>query len=157
MKATLRFPKRVVEARELDQESIDKAAGMFRQQGALVIEDVFRKQLIQTLQDAFLQEYACMSEDRIRRTCAEVGHQRYMFSVEIRPPFSDPDLYASPLVLPIIKALLGPDCVIQSFGVVCAFPGAKMQHLHRDYPALFEESGDFNDLLPTYGIYSVNP
>ncbi len=78
MKATLRFPQRVVEARELDQESIDKAAGMFRQQGALVIEDVFRKQLIQTLKDAFLQEYACSlrrSRDSCETECKSTAQQ----------------------------------------------------------------------------------
>jgi ectoine hydroxylase-related dioxygenase (phytanoyl-CoA dioxygenase family) len=80
-----------------------------------------------------------------------------MFTVQLKPPYLDPGLYASPGVMPVVRELLGEDCIIQSFGVVCAYPGARMQHVHRDHPPLFAEAGGLNAFFPPFALHVVVP
>ena len=157
MRAQITLSDRELENRSLNAARVERAAHLFSQQGALFIKNLFRKDLIQTLRDAFLDEYANTPENEIRKTCLQVGDKRFMFSIAFRSPFNDPDLYASPLLLPILRTLVGSECILQSVGVVCAYPGSEMQHLHADHPPLFEEAVGLNAFFPTYALHVVVP
>ena len=157
MRAQISLSNRELENRSLDTASVEQAARLFSQHGALFIKNVFQKDLIQKLRDAFLQEYANRPDDEIRKTCLEVGDKRFMFTIAIRSPFNDPDLYASPLLLPILRTLVGSECILQSVGIVCAYPGSEMQHLHADHPPLFEEAVGLSAFFPPYALHVVVP
>ena len=47
-----------------------------------------------------------------------------MITVDVSGPFNDTSVYANAFYFPIINRLLGGQCVIDSFGAVCALPGA---------------------------------
>ena len=157
MRAQISLSNRELENRSLDTASVEQAARLFSQHGALFIKNVFQRDLIQKLRDAFLQEYANRPDDEIRKTCLEVGDKRFMFTIAIRSPFNDPDLYASPLLLPILRTLVGSECILQSVGIVCAYPGSEMQHLHADHPPLFEEAVGLSAFFPPYALHVVVP
>ena len=133
------------------------AAHQFRVHGCLWLENSFARQKVLALQDQFLREYASQDLAEVQKNCLHVGHKRYMFTVRIEGAFADPDIFAAPRVMPVVESLLGKDCVLQSVGVVCAFPGAGMQHIHRDHPNLFEEASGLNSFLPPFALHVVIP
>ncbi|MEJ8566857.1 phytanoyl-CoA dioxygenase family protein [Elongatibacter sediminis] len=135
----------------------DRAAHGFRVHGALQLDGCFDPARVAALREAFLHDYASRDRAEIEQSCLKVGHERFMFSLRLEPPFMDPELYANPRLLPVLHRLLGDDCVIQSFGAVCAYPGAPAQHVHRDHPPLFAEAGGLNAFFPPYALHVVVP
>lgn len=141
----------------LDDESIKRAAHLFRVHGTLLLENCFEPALVQALHRDFIDHYANIDLETRSKTCLEVGNKRFMFTIRLQPPFLDPAVYAAPRILPIVRELLGPDCIIQSIGTVCAFPGAADQLHHFDHPALYQEAGVLNAYLPPYALHVVVP
>jgi ectoine hydroxylase-related dioxygenase (phytanoyl-CoA dioxygenase family) len=133
------------------------AAHQFRVHGCLWLENCFARSKVQALQDQFMRDYASQDPDTVEQNCLRVGDQRYMFTVRVEGAFADPAIYAAPRIMPVVESLLGKNCVLQSVGVVCAFPGARMQHIHRDHPSLFEEAGGLNAFLPPFALHVVIP
>lgn len=141
----------------VDAATVKQAAHLFRLHGDLSLQHCFEPGLVQALQVDFMDNYAGMDREKVQKTCLEVGHERYMFTLRLQPPFMDPAVYAAPRVIPVVRELLGDDCVIQSIGAVCAYPGAEMQHVHRDHPSLFREAGGLNAFLPPFALHVVVP
>ena len=139
------------------QDEINAAAHHFRLNGCLTLENVYDPEKVSAMQTDFFENYASKDREDIEKTSLKVGVERYMFSIQLQMPYLDPDIYACPNVLPIVKALLGEDCILQSVGVVCAYPGAPMQPVHRDYPPLFAEAGGLNAFFPPFALHVVVP
>jgi ectoine hydroxylase-related dioxygenase (phytanoyl-CoA dioxygenase family) len=123
----------------------------------LLLENSFDPALVKTLQENFMHGYAAMDREAVEKTCLKVGADRYMFTLRLQPPFMDPAIYAAPRVLPVVRELLGEDCVLQSIGAVCAYPGSETQHVHRDHPDLFTESAGLSAFLPPFALHVVLP
>jgi len=138
-------------------ESIRAAAHQFRVHGTLMLENSFDRELVQELQDDFMQNYAMLEREEVERTCLPVGIERFMFTIRLQPPFMKPAVYAAQRVLPVVQELLGENCVLQSIGAVCAYPGSTTQHVHRDHPQLFVEAGGLNAFLPPFALHVVVP
>ncbi|HKJ17498.1 MAG TPA: phytanoyl-CoA dioxygenase family protein [Xanthomonadales bacterium] len=141
----------------LSTDQIQQSAHHYRLNGCLVMEDSFDPDGVRAMQSDFFENYASKDREVVEKTCLKVGVERYMFSVKLRKPWLDPRIYAAPMVLPIVQELLGKDCILQSVGVVCAYPGAEMQHVHRDHPPLFAEAGGLNAFFPPYALHVVIP
>jgi ectoine hydroxylase-related dioxygenase (phytanoyl-CoA dioxygenase family) len=141
----------------LAAESISQAAHKFRQHGCLLLENSFDPALVKTLQENFMRDYAAMDREAVEKTCLKVGADRYMFTIRLQSPFMDPAIYAAPRVLPVVRELLGKDCVLQSIGAVCAYPGAETQHVHRDHPDLFTEAAGLSAFVPPFALHVVVP
>ena len=60
-----------------------------------------------------------------------VGGRRLLITINLEPPFDDPQLFANPYLLPILSAALDDGFVLGAFGVVCSLPSAPAQHRHR--------------------------
>ncbi len=144
-------------SRQCPSEVVKTAAHGFRVHGCLMLQNSLDKQAVQDMQQNFFQHYASQHLDKVEKTCLKVGIGRYMFSVHLQEPYLNPDVYAAPMVLPVVKELLGDDCIIQSIGVVCAYPGAELQHVHRDHPPLFAEAGGLNAFFPPFALHVVIP
>ena len=138
-------------------DAIAKAAHDFRLNGCLVVENSFDADLVRELQRDFLANYASRDRAEVERSCLKVGEQRYMFSVQLTSPYLEPGIYASPGVMPVVREILGKDCILQSYGVVCAYPGSAAQHVHRDHAPLFAEAGGLNAFLPPFALHVVVP
>lgn len=138
-------------------DKIKDAAHYFRLNGCLTLENSFDSARVRAMQSDFLNNYASKDRSEIEQTCLKVGIERFMFSIQLQPPYLDPAIYACPNVLPIVRELLGQDCILQSVGVVCAYPGAPIQPVHRDYPPLFAEAGGLNAFFPPFALHVVVP
>ena len=150
------MPDKIVRM-NLTEEHVRQSAHHYRVNGCLILENSFDPEKVRAMQANFMERYVTRDRAEVEKNCLKVGEERYMFSVELTPPWLDPAVYASPDVLPIVKELLGQDCILQSFGVVCAYPGAPAQHVHRDHEPLFAEAGGLNAFFPPYALHVVIP
>ncbi len=123
-----------------------------RTKGAVLIPNAFPRVLINRLHAAWLRSIAPAAIN-----ATEVGHRRYMATVTVTGPFASPGLLLNPKVYPIIRRLLGDDCVLGSFGVVVSFPGAEAQHIHRDSDVLFPENLALSAQVPPHALTLVVP
>jgi len=144
------------QSRSQDRGEVRKAADKFRKHGTLFLENAFPAELIQRVRDAFAEKYETMSNKELRKRDAVVGDRRYMITIDIKKPFSDPELYANGLLMPILKSLLSEHVRIASFGAVVAWPGAEAQPIHLDHPPLFETHQQ-TEILPPYAVTLVVP
>ena len=156
MKSRLKVSRSEFEVSQLQDSTVESAFELFSQHGALWMEGVFSRDFVQQLAEAYAKKYIGLSNKELRERNASVGDQRFMITVDVKGAFNDPNLYASPLLLPILQKLLSPQCRIASFGSVVAYPGAEDQAIHLDHPPLFPTS-DACDALPPHAITVVVP
>jgi len=129
---------------------------MLREHGCVLFEGVLAAPEVLKLQASFLRRYRRYFHDREHPDALQVGQQRFMIPVRLRPPFSVPGVYANPFVLPVLRRVLGPECILGSFGSVVALPGSPDQHVHRDHPALFDDPA-LDAALPAFALTMVLP
>ena len=130
--------------------------GALHSAGVLILENAFRRELIEGLHAEFTSRYAGYLHDREYPDALRVGDKRTMVTVRLEGPFAAPQVFANPLVASFAEALLGPDCILGSFGVVASVPGAADQHVHRDHAGLFLDE-TINSALPCYAINMIVP
>jgi ectoine hydroxylase-related dioxygenase (phytanoyl-CoA dioxygenase family) len=73
------------------------------------------------------------------------GEKHYQIQPEIRGVFADVNLFANPLVLACIRAVLGSDTRLAYYNSNYCEPGSSFQEIHRDTRLLFDSEMD----LPT--------
>ncbi len=143
-------------AARLRPEKCALAASLYAKYGVLQIDNVFPVDMIQGLQDAFFARYTSYFRKDDHPDALRLGDQRYMLTVDLDPPFNDPRLYASALVLPIVQKLLGDTCILGAFTAVISLPGAGKQSLHKDAGALFPAT-QWQHSLPSFAIQLIVP
>jgi hypothetical protein len=111
----------------------DVGAAMLAEHGCLALEQAFAASRL----SACLSHH--LAQSRAVADGLPVGDQRVMHPLSLGGPFNAPELYAQPLILTLMSALLGPDFLIGSITLVVARPGAGAQHLHADHPPLFAQ------------------
>lgn len=119
--------------------------------GAVIFDNVFRVEFVRLMHQAFACRYLQPGSTQPDQPGVDVGHRRQMDTVRLSGIFADPRVYANDALLPGIHACLGGQAILENFGAVTAFPGARAQHVHRDGPPLFTETG-LSALLPAYAI-----
>ena len=67
-----------------------------------------------------------------------VGERRLIITINLEPPFDDPQLFANPYLLPILEAALDDGFVLGALGIVCSLPSSPAQHRHADGGFLFK-------------------
>ena len=81
-----------------------------------------------------------------------VGGARFELAMRLNGAFGQPALLANPVLLSFLGPLLGKTMRLSGCTAVAAFPGADLQHVHRDYPHLFNEYPDIGPRLPVYAV-----
>lgn len=114
-----------------------QGAKLFLDQGYLIVRNAFDEEFIQQAHREFLIEYEDYFVDEKFSDALHVGDKRTMISLKFKGVFSSSQFYANPKLLPLIKYLLGSNCIINSLGSVVSLPGAKEQHIHRDHPIIY--------------------
>jgi len=147
---TLEYTPEEQSARLLQPETVTRAAKQFTTSGCLFLARAFPESFIQTLREAFFARYEAYFNAGQFAEAKPVGEKRIQTTVDFSPPFNSAELYANPLVLPILQALLGENLFMGIFGGVTSLPGAELQHYHRDNPLLFSDL--INSFLPPYAI-----
>lgn len=156
MKSTLRITPQELDEQTILPATIETASQMFREHGAIWLQNALPKELVQRLQIEYQEKYISQPPGQLLKKHALVGDQRLMVTVTIESAFNSIQLYANPILSSILGSLLGHQYAISSFGSVVAFPGAESQAIHFDHPPLFEAESDCVN-LPPYAITVVVP
>jgi ectoine hydroxylase-related dioxygenase (phytanoyl-CoA dioxygenase family) len=135
----------------LTTETVEHASRRFRADGALIIEDIVDTDLIAEARRAFGQAYSQYMDDCGHDDALSVGDRRLIITINLEPPFNNPQLFANPYVLPVLEAALDDGFVLGAFGIVCSLASAPAQHRHADGGFLFPRSG-IDRLLPASAI-----
>jgi hypothetical protein len=140
----------------LSGKTIEDASRHLRVDGALILEDVVDPALIGQARQAFCERYGHYLDGNKHEDALTVGERRLMITVDLEPPFDQPQLFANAWLLPILEAALDEDFLVGGFGVVCSLSTAPTQHCHRDGGILFPHSG-LNWLLPVAALTVAIP
>ncbi|MES2137761.1 MAG: phytanoyl-CoA dioxygenase family protein [Pseudomonadota bacterium] len=126
--------------------------------GWLTIGGIFEPAFIDALRAEFEnQRETLLGQREDVRAYLNVGDERLMLPVQLKGPFLDPRFYANPLLLAMLRNLIGGDILIDNITLVLARSAASEQRLHRDHPELFPEHEAMNAQLPPYAITAVIP
>ena len=141
----------------ISDNTLKQAISIYNDDGCLLLKNVFSEGYIGNLNASYNKKYSSYFKNKDHENALEVGDQRYMVTIKMETPFNSHKLYANSLVFPIIKALLGEECILNSFGSVISLPGAPDQNPHYDHPALFNENREASAKLPTHAITMIVP
>src|SRR5688572_4851219 len=154
--ARVRLSDAELEHRAFRVHTLEEAQGSFHRDGWVLLENAYEPAFVKEMRLAFFARHGGLNEADLVQMGSQVGHDRYMFAIDLEPPFLDPRLYANPFALSAIRSLLGEECVLDSFSAVVAYPGADDQHLHLDHSLLFDDA-DLSMTLPPYALTMVVP
>src|SRR5690606_34486470 len=87
----------------------------------------------------------------------QVGGSRFELAVPMTGAFGDPSFFANPVLLHFLWPLLGTTMRLSGVTAVAAFPGAELQHVHRDYPHLYPDYPALGTNLPIYAVNASVP
>jgi len=139
MEPTLLLSDSEILGKKLDAFTFDTAKALFEIHGFLKIQNLFPKPWVESLAQAFSERISFDPETLRMSRGAKVQRGRYIVQIPFSPPFSDSRLFADPILLSLMKAFLGEDCILGGLGAVVALPGAQEQHIHSDFEPLFKE------------------
>jgi len=116
--------------------------------GYVIIEDVISEAQLKEIKDRFdelLGEY-------VAKTDPNRGASRYGMPLPFEAPFASTTLVANPILLQVIRSILGDEIVCSYFASDTALSGSQYQQAHSDVEPLFPQD---NVSLPPF-CYVVN-
>src|SRR6266851_2141027 len=151
---TISITSKEFESGSVHKNTVLKALDLYNTNGCLLLENVFSPTFITTLHASYMRRYERGLQDD--PNAESVAKRRFMIQVELRAPFNRPRLYANPLVIPILRQLLGQEFILGAFGSLVSLPGASNQIIHWDHEGLFEDN-PINEILPSYALIMLIP
>lgn len=133
-------------------EFVDACSEAFLAHGAVILNRVFSPDYLGDVNRAYQEGYG-----NIIDASREVGDRRTMIAIDVKPPFSDPALFAPDPVMPVLRRLLGGSCILDAYVAVTSRPDSTDQHVHVDFPFLFDEDEPLSQSLPPYAITLAIP
>lgn len=124
--------------------------------GTVQVDNVFDPGRIAKLHEAFVERYTRYFHEDNHPDALYLGDKRYMLTMDVEEPFNDAALIAAPLLMPIIRKVLGDDFVLGAYTAVISLPGSKDQDLHKDHPALFPNT-PWHHSLPCFAAQIIIP
>lgn len=125
--------------------------------GCLIVVNLFTTEYINLLKLAFDKKIEQLTEGDFNKNNYVVGDKRFHITMSLESPFDDPNLYGHPLLILLMKMLLGPEVALDSYVAVQSLVGSANQGLHRDMEALFEDNLTVSGQLPPYAITVILP
>jgi ectoine hydroxylase-related dioxygenase (phytanoyl-CoA dioxygenase family) len=141
----MQLGQRELSSDQLDPETLELAVGQVRNNGYALFERVLPFDLVAEMNASFNR----LLDARRSQVAANRGANRWQMHLPFAPPFSDERVIASPLVMPIIDALVGEDCICHYLASDTLLPGSDYQEVHPDIFPLFPES---DRVLPPYSV-----
>ena len=130
------------------ESSVDHICAQMMKIGAVGFNGIFATEFIDQLYSAYVEQY---ESDRPDVQANEVGDRRRQAVTRLENPFDNNNLLSNSYLTPVLQHLLGDDYILASSVLVTSYPGAKDQHIHRDYPPLFDDY-DICNTMPTYAV-----
>jgi hypothetical protein len=145
----------------LTQETTLAALTALHEQGAVVMRGLYTRDFIDQLYQEFRARYggqdlsgmSALAQAAFPNPIQKVGDSRFEIAVRMTGPFGQPQLFGNPLLINFLSPLLGGELIrLGSVTAVASFPGADMQHIHRDHQQLFQEFAQIGPALPLYAV-----
>ena len=136
-------------------EQIRAAADCFIRHGYAILDHVVPAEKIQALNREFLDRYDRFTRDEETEEVKKVGPARYMNSLRLDQGFGDPQLFANPYVVSVVRAVLEESAILEAYGAIVSLPGAPEQPRHYDGPHLF--GAEIAAMLPAYALTYALP
>lgn len=134
-----------------DEGKLLKAIELLDEHGFVRMVNVFDSNKLSEIDTHFRRRY------RTYLHSTNETYSRPLFPIDVEGPFNNPNYFAHPLVMPLIRTLLGDKCIVGKFGSVVSFPGAPDQYTHRDSPQLFGEDYSIVKDIPPYQFTVLIP
>jgi tetratricopeptide (TPR) repeat protein len=131
-------------------------ARLFETHGVLQIDNAFPPELIQQLQQAFFERYEPYFYEGEHPDALYLGDKRYMLTVDLDELFGSDAVLNNPIVMPVLRRVLGDACVLGAFTAVISLPGSRDQRLHKDHPPLFPDT-EWHHTLPSFAAQIIVP
>ena len=132
----------------LSAEALETAQMHLKIKGYVVLEGVLSEATLRTIKvrfDELLEEFASVTDPNR-------GASRYGMPLPFEAPFATEELVANPVVLQLVRAVLGENIVCSYLASDTPLPGSSYQHAHSDVAPLFPEK---DIALPPFA-YVVN-
>jgi hypothetical protein len=130
---------------QLSKETLDIAVQHVRNNGFVLFERAVPSDLLAEMCASFSQ----LLDAHVRFNDPNRGANRFQMHLPFRPPWTDERLVANALVLAIVDALVGEDCICHYLASDTPLPGSDYQETHPDIFPLFPE---WPAALPPYSI-----
>lgn len=135
-------------------EAVRRAIAVLRREGVVLLDQLVDPALLGRCREEIEAQASGWDQpDRARHIGSYPG--RHTASLVIDGALADPEIFASPAVREIGREILGPDTVLESFGLLVSIPGAPDQGRHFD-GLLFEET-NLDPLLPAVALSVAMP
>jgi hypothetical protein len=134
-----------------------EALQVLRRDGVVVLDGLWPPARLEQLRQALARRHPEYFE--LRKGWPydgyEVGKLRFTCPLVFAPPFDCADVLLHPALSELFIGALGESYVFEAMGVICALPGATLQHIHNDGGQLFPETGVDSVLPPVALTFSV--
>jgi hypothetical protein len=145
---------------EFAPETEAAAHAAFREHGCVLLRGMFPPDTIEAMHREYLAQFgaldmAAMGNEAERpapNRFFSVGGARCDITLPMTGAFGRPDVFANPRLLKFLGPLLGKDIQLSNFTAVVSYPGAPIQHIHRDQAHLFPEP----EVGPNLPVYAIN-
>ncbi len=156
---------------ERDSGVLGRDAGMsvykaLAENGVAILRGLFSAAMIDGLYREFAARFGnfdaaamqALSERPPPNPIQKNGDGRFEMVMRMSGGFAQPQLLANPILVNLLKPMLGGDLMrLASMTAVASFPGAQLQHVHRDGAALFGEFPNIEPALPPYAFTAAIP
>lgn len=140
------------------------ALATLAEQGCVLLRGAYDPALVDEIHREFTNRYGALAPQQLNSLAfqpapnpiVEVGEGRYDIAMAMTGLFAQPRVFANPLVTRLAYGLLGDDMRLSGFTTVVSYPGAKLQHPHRDHRYLFHDH-DASRAAPVYAINVAVP
>jgi ectoine hydroxylase-related dioxygenase (phytanoyl-CoA dioxygenase family) len=132
-----------------------KAAELLSERGVVLIDDLLTQDVVAELRSALMERVSDWQSSELGKP-NNVGDKRFTVPIRLQAPFDNPGVYANPVLLETLQRVMGEKPVLHAFGSVTTYEGARMQHVHREHPLLFNsDAGNAN--VPCYASTILIP
>ncbi|MBL4813670.1 MAG: phytanoyl-CoA dioxygenase family protein [Rhodobacteraceae bacterium] len=134
-----------------NEDNILKTAELLGEHGFVRMVNVFNPKMLSNLDSHYRNRYSSYLHNTNR------PNRRPLFTVDVEGPFNDSEFFAHPLIIPVIKKMLGDNSILAALSSVVSFPGAPDQYIHRDAKQLFGKDYSVDKDIPAYSITVLIP
>jgi hypothetical protein len=136
------------------------ARAAFLKHGCVLLRGLFPISVVDDMHREYEDRYGALTANQMSDQAMappptrflEVGGGRFEITLRMAGAFGAPKVFANSLLRGFLEPLLGADMRLSGFTVVVSYPGAALQHVHRDHADLFADPG----IGPHLPVYAVN-
>lgn len=142
------------------QATAANANALFRRHGCLILRGAFDEILVDEMRAEFDAQFGGLDDAAMAARAAEpapnpvfhVGDKRYDIAPRLKGALLKPEVLANPLLCRFLPMLLSNTMRLSGLTMVVSYPGAALQHVHRDHGHLYADP----TIAPTLPPYAVN-